>query len=160
MKILTTLSLTLLTFSLVAATLKVPIYTSINHEYIGDIIAKDTKYGLLLSPNLKGLTPGVHGFHVHQHPSCDHGSMDAGAHLDPSNTGKHLGPYNDKGHLGDLPALTVNSDGVANLPVVAPRLKTADIKEHALMIHVGGDNYSDNPKLGGGGDRFACGVVK
>ncbi|MRR17699.1 MAG: superoxide dismutase [Cu-Zn] SodC1, partial [Deltaproteobacteria bacterium] len=31
----------------------------------------------------------------------------------------------------------------------------------SLMIHVGGDNYSDVPeKLGGGGGRLACGVVK
>jgi len=29
------------------------------------------------------------------------------------------------------------------------------------MVHVGGDNYSDNPEaLGGGGARMACGVIK
>jgi Cu-Zn family superoxide dismutase len=28
------------------------------------------------------------------------------------------------------------------------------------MIHVGGDNMSDQPKpLGGGGARYACGVI-
>ena len=31
----------------------------------------------------------------------------------------------------------------------------------ALMIHAGGDNYSDEPKpLGGGGARVACGVIR
>lgn len=45
--------------------------------------------------------------------------------------------------------------------MVAPRLKLADVKQHALMIHVGADNYSDTPKpLGGGGGRMVCGVVK
>jgi len=46
--------------------------------------------------------------------------------------------------------------------VVAPRLKTLDeVKGKALMIHVGGDNMSDSPQpLGGGGERFACGVIK
>ena len=26
------------------------------------------------------------------------------------------------------------------------------------MVHAGGDNYSDEPKLGGGGKRVACGT--
>jgi len=45
--------------------------------------------------------------------------------------------------------------------VVSPRLKKLDeVKNRALMIHVGGDNYSDKPEsLGGGGARYACGVI-
>jgi superoxide dismutase, Cu-Zn family len=44
---------------------------------------------------------------------------------------------------------------------VAPHLPVADVKGHSIMIHVGGDNYSDQPApLGGGGARFACGVVE
>jgi Cu-Zn family superoxide dismutase len=47
------------------------------------------------------------------------------------------------------------------MPVLAPRLKVADIKGRSLMIHAGGDNYSDLPvKLGGGGARIACGVIR
>jgi len=75
-------------------------------------------------------------------------------------TGKHLGPYAD-GHLGDLPALFVTEDGKATYPVVAPRIKSlSEIKGKALMVHVGGDNHADHPQpLGGGGARFACGVI-
>lgn len=82
-------------------------------------------------------------------------------HLDPQNTGKHEGPEG-AGHLGDLPALVVNNDGKATDAVIAPRLKSLDeIKDKALMVHVGGDNMSDQPKpLGGGGERYACGVIK
>ncbi|EYI84763.1 superoxide dismutase, partial [Salmonella enterica subsp. enterica serovar Heidelberg str. N18413] len=52
--------------------------------------------------------------------------------------------------------------GIATEPVTAPRLKSLDeVKDKALMIHVGGDNMSDQPKpLGGGGTRYACGVIK
>jgi len=128
---------------------------------VGTITAQETKYGLLFTPHLAGLTPGVHGFHVHVNPSCDDNGTAAGGHLDPMNTGKHLGPYNDNGHLGDLPALFVDKDGTATMPVLAPRLKLADIMNHSLMIHEGGDNYSDTPaKLGGGGGRMVCGVIK
>lgn len=87
-------------------------------------------------------------------------ALAAGGHYDPANTGKHEGPYGN-GHLGDLPALAVATDGMATLPVLAPRLKVADIKGRSLMIHAGGDNYADTPApLGGGGARAACGVVK
>ena len=42
-----------------------------------------------------------------------------------------------------------------------PHLTVADVKGHSIMIHVGGDNYSDQPApLGGGGARIACGVVE
>jgi Cu-Zn family superoxide dismutase len=135
---------------------------------IGIITASDSKYGLILTPQLMDLAPGLHGFHVHDKPDCSHAMKDgkavpalaAGGHYDPAATGKHEGPYGN-GHLGDLPALYVAADGKATLPVLAPRLKTADIAGKSLMIHAGGDNYADAPAaLGGGGARMACGVVK
>ncbi|GAB3546951.1 superoxide dismutase family protein [Noviherbaspirillum agri] len=135
---------------------------------IGTVAVSDSKHGLVLTPSLRGLKPGVYGFHVHQNPSCDPKEKDgkmvaalgAGGHLDPAGANKHGAPWGD-GHLGDLPALYVDSDGNASQPVLAPRLKTADLAGRSLMIHAGGDNYSDNPApLGGGGARMACGVVK
>ena len=135
---------------------------------IGTVTASDSKYGLLLTPQLGELTPGMHGFHVHEKPDCSHAmqagkdvpALAAGGHYDPAKTGKHEGPYGN-GHLGDLPPLFVAADGKATMPVLAPRLKVADIKGRSLMIHAGGDNYSDSPApLGGGGLRVACGVVK
>lgn len=114
-------------------------------ENIGEITVSETPYGLLFTPHLNGLTPGIHGFHVHTNPSCMPGMKDgkevpalmAGGHLDPEKTGKHLGPYNDKGHLGDLPGLVVNADGTATYPLLAPRLKSlSELKGHSLMIHI------------------------
>ena len=135
---------------------------------IGAVTATDSQYGLILVPQLRDLAPGIHGFHVHQNPDCGHAMKDgkqvaalaAGGHLDPLKTGKHEGPYGE-GHLGDLPALYVGADGRATLPVLAPRLKVVDIKGKSLMIHAGGDNYSDIPEvLGGGGARIACSAIK
>ena len=133
----------------------------------GKVTLEDTAYGLLITPDLTGLPAGVHGFHVHANPSCapaaNNGvataALGAGGHWDPEKSSAHLGPYG-KGHKGDLPALYVNADGKANYPVLAPRLKVADLSGHALMVHAGGDNHSDHPAmLGGGGARMACGVV-
>ena len=91
----------------------------------------------------------------------DRGLEFAPTHYDPQHTGKHEGPLG-AGHLGDLPLLVVNDAGVADQPIIAPRLKTlAEVKGKALMVHVGGDNMADSPQpLGGGGERFACGVIK
>ena len=67
-----------------------------------------------------------------------------------------------KGHLGDLPVLVVAADGTATEAVTAPRITDPSRLEGlALMIHAGGDNYSDQPKaLGGGGARLACGIIE
>jgi Cu-Zn family superoxide dismutase len=135
---------------------------------IGMVKIEETQYGLLFTPQLKSLPPGIHGFHVHQNGSCASAMKDgkpsaaeaAGGHFDPAKTGKHLGPYGN-GHLGDLPAIYVNADGTATYPVLAPRIKKlSEIDGHALMVHAGGDNHADMPApLGGGGARMACGVI-
>ena len=86
-------------------------------------------------------------------------SLGAGGHFDPNSTGVHQGPQG-QGHLGDLPVLYVDAKGNATRASWAPRLKTSDLAGRAIIIHSGGDNYSDVPKkLGGGGSRVACGLV-
>jgi Cu-Zn family superoxide dismutase len=136
-------------------------------EPIGNVTLTPTDYGVLLTPDLRGLSPGIHGFHVHENGSCEPAEKDglqvaglaAGGHYDPEKTLRHAGPYGD-GHLGDLPALTADSDGRATLPLLAPRLRLQDFSSRALVIHSGGDNYADTPSpLGGGGTRIACGII-
>ncbi|MDP1573704.1 MAG: superoxide dismutase family protein [Coxiellaceae bacterium] len=134
--------------------------TKPDHQKIGDIIFKNKKNGLMIFPDLKGLPPGEHGFHLHEYASCDNAGMAAGGHYDPLQLKKHLGPYH-QGHQGDLPKLFVDKNGIAHHPSFAPHLAEKNICGHAVMIHAGGDNYSDEPKpLGGGGERIACGFVK
>lgn len=138
-------------------------------ESIGSVKIESNEYGLVFRPQLSGLEPGAHGFHVHAKGSCDPAEKDgetiaagaAGGHWDPKNTGKHDEPWGD-GHMGDLPALMVDQNGKAEQPVLAPRQKSlGDIKGLALMVHKGGDNHSDQPQpLGGGGARVACGVIE
>lgn len=135
---------------------------------VGQVTVSESKYGLVFTPSLAGLPPGVHGFHLHQNGSCDSIKKDgemvpagaAGGHYDPAKTNTHGTPWGD-GHLGDLPPIYVQSDGSATQPVLAPRLTIADLKGRTLMIHAGGDNHADHPApLGGGGSRISCGVIK
>lgn len=138
-------------------------------ETIGSILVKDhDDDGVVFIPDLSGLTPGLHGFHIHQNGDCAAAMKEgekvlggaAGGHFDPENTGEHNVPWSEDGHEGDLPALFVDEDGTATHPVFAPELERDDIEGKAIIIHAGGDNYSDTPKkLGGGGERVACGVI-
>lgn len=136
-------------------------------EPVGVVQLADSDYGLLITPQLSGLPPGIHGLHIHANPACGPAEKEgrvvpglaAGGHFDPQATGHHEGPY-QAGHLGDLPPLYVDDQGSATTPILAPRLTLQQVVDHALMIHQGGDNFSDTPSpLGGGGPRLACGVI-
>ncbi len=128
----------------------------------------DVHPGVVVVTDLAGLPPGLHGFHIHEKGDCSPvvkdgkagPAMAAGGHYDPEKTGKHLGP--DKGgHKGDLPVLSVGPDGKAKEKFTIKDLTAKEVKGRAVMIHAGGDNYSDEPlPLGGGGARIACGVFK
>ncbi|MBC3875641.1 superoxide dismutase family protein [Undibacterium flavidum] len=135
---------------------------------VGKITVTESKYGLVLTPAMQGLKPGLHGFHVHQTGSCEPKEKDgkmvpagaAGGHYDPAGSNVHGTPWGD-GHLGDMPALFVDENGSATHAVLAPRLKLSDLAGRSIMIHAGGDNHADHPAmLGGGGARVSCGVVK
>src|SRR5690606_18489614 len=85
---------------------------------LGSVSIEESAHGLVFTPQLKGLEPGVHGFHIHTNPSCDAAPKDgknapaeaAGGHWDPDKAGKHAAPWSEEGHRGDLPALYVNAD--------------------------------------------------
>jgi superoxide dismutase, Cu-Zn family len=138
-------------------------------DALGTVTISDGPGGAVFKTALKGLPPGAHGFHVHENGSCPPGNANgqpvpagaAGGHLDPQKSGKHEGPEGS-GHLGDLPVLQVGADGSANQSLTAPHIKSvAELRGKSVMIHAGGDNYSDQPApLGGGGARIACGVIE
>ena len=136
---------------------------------LGTVTITETPAGASFTADLHGLVPGEHGFHVHATGDCGPApdaqgqvmaGQAAGGHWDPVGTKMHHGPEGN-GHLGDLPVLTVAADGTAKVTVVAPNIKDlGQLSGKALMVHAGGDNFSDQPKpLGGGGARVACGVI-
>ncbi len=139
-----------------------------NGPALGTVTITDEPDGVVIVTNLHGLPPGKHGFHIHEKPDCGPVSKDgkvthagaAGGHYDPDKTGKHLGPGGG-GHKGDLPVLTVGADGTAKETLRVKGVKSEDFKNRAIMIHEGGDNYSDTPApLGGGGARIGCGILQ
>lgn len=134
-------------------------------EAIGKIEISGKDGGISLNINVKGIAAGPHGFHLHEKGSCEAGEKDgkkvaalgAGGHYDPAGAKAHKGPHGD-GHKGDLPVLTATDAGITAV-VTAEHVTLDDVKGRALVIHEGGDNYTDEPANGGGAGRIACGVI-
>jgi Cu-Zn family superoxide dismutase len=152
--------------------LSIPMY-AVTKEGIGDsigrVVVTEFPDGLEFRPALTGLLHGLHGFHVHENPDCspavapESGGMvpakAAGGHWDPEGNARHNAPWED-GHFGDLPALYVDRENVAEHPVFKTNMRLDDLPGHALIVHHGGDNYKDDPvPNGGGGPAVACGVI-
>lgn len=137
-------------------------------ETLGKATFYNTSEGLKICVKASHISSGQHGFHIHQNADCSASSKNgklekagnAGGHYDPLASYHHDGPYGS-GHKGDLPPLYANESGNIDMCIVAPRLKINDILNRSVIIHAGGDNFSDYPHaLGGGGERIACGIIK
>lgn len=137
-------------------------------QKIGYVFLFDTEDGLAIeSSGLRIPRDGYHGMHIHEFGDLTPSTKpdgekvrggNAGQHYDPDNSGYHDGPYGS-GHRGDLPKILVRNGEWSGF-VVAPRLSLAEVKDRALIIHSGGDNYSDSPKPNGGGmSRIIGGVI-
>ena len=111
-----------------------------------------------------GLSPGVHGVHLHMTGACDAPEFtSAGGHLNPG--GHQHGSDNPAGaHLGDLPNVTVGNAGTGTVTATLPGSREAvlaqlfDADGTAIVVHANADDYRTDPS-GNSGGRIACGVL-
>jgi len=115
-----------------------------------------------VSAKLTGLTPGGHGFHVHEKGDCSASDgTSAGGHFNP--TGKpHGDPATPDHHAGDMPMLQADASGNATLTTdlagVTIGSGTTDIIGKSVIVHKDADDYKTQP-TGNSGARVACGVI-
>ena len=121
--------------------------------------------GVRLQVEVSGLTPGLHGFHIHAVGRCEPpGFTTAGGHFNPD--GKQHGHENPAGpHAGDLPNLQVGPDGTGRADLVTSDVTlgpgTHSLFQPAgtsLVIHADPDDEHTDP-AGNSGARVACGVI-
>jgi len=132
---------------------------------LGTVTIIETMAGVLLNVKLKGLPPGVHGFHVHETGKCEGDFSSAGGIYNP--LGAKHGFLNDEGPMvGDLNNLIVGAGGEVEVELVSPfvTLNTAaeeslfDADGSALVIFERADDHQSEPE-GNAGQRIACGIV-
>ena len=126
----------------------------------GTLSFEDSADGVSLAINASGLTPGVHGVHLHAVGKCDGPEFEsAGAHWNP--TSRKHGRDNPEGaHLGDLANIEigVNGSGKSVVAVGATQNALADADGTSLVIHADPDDYKTDPS-GNSGSRIACAVI-
>jgi len=121
--------------------------------------------GVLIRVEATGLTPGLHGVHVHAVGKCDSPAFtSAGGHFNPANK-KHGLKSTDGAHAGDLPNMLVAKDGTGRFEALtdlitlrAGSLSVFDTDGSAIVVHAGADDTTPDP-TGNSGDRVACGPI-
>lgn len=108
-----------------------------------------------------GLTPGKHGFHVHEFGdiTSEDGSS-AGGHFNPEGK-KHGGPDDDDRHVGDLGNITANEDGMAEISITDSAVQLSgphSIIGRSIVVHAKADDLKSQPS-GDAGGRIAAGVI-
>lgn len=110
--------------------------------------------------DITGLTPGKHGFHIHEFGDCSAAdASSAGSHFNPMKK-PHGAPDAAERHAGDLGNLEADSTGKAHLELKDSMLKLSgedSILGRGVIVHEKADDWSQ--PTGNAGGRLACGVV-
>jgi len=133
---------------------------------VGTATLTSVEGGVKVAVSVTGVSPGLHGFHVHATGACTAPDFkSAGGHFNPG--AKEHGLDNPKGsHAGDMPNLTVGADGTGKAEVVA-RGATLGAGAGslfpeggtAIVLHASADDLKSDP-AGNAGARIACGVIE
>uniref|UniRef100_A0A915Q119 Superoxide dismutase [Cu-Zn] n=1 Tax=Setaria digitata TaxID=48799 RepID=A0A915Q119_9BILA len=147
------------------------LYANNTNSICGNICFQQNAKGgpTIITGNIKGLTPGLHGFHVHQFGDIRKSCISAGPHFNPF--GKtHGGPTDIEKHVGDLGNIMVDSDGTAHVDISSNHIQLMgphSIIGRSIVVHANpddfgrgvGDKREESLKTGNAGSRIACGVI-
>lgn len=117
--------------------------------------------GVRIVADVEGLTPGKHGFHVHEFGDCSApDAASAGGHFNPTKK-KHGGPEYLERHVGDLGNIVADQNGHGKYDRVDRIIKLEgpeSIIGKSIIIHALADDYTTQPS-GNAGGRVACGII-
>ncbi|MDB6063459.1 MAG: superoxide dismutase [Verrucomicrobiaceae bacterium] len=127
----------------------------------GTVVFSEHDGKVLVEGDIKDLTPGLHGFHIHEKGDCSAADgTSAGGHFNPTGA-QHGSPTSGAHHVGDMPMLIADANGRAKLHVELESLALqgdTSIIGKAVIIHANADDFQTQP-TGNSGGRVACGVI-
>ena len=127
----------------------------------GTIRFREVADGVQVEGEISGLTPGKHGFHIHELGDCTApDASSAGDHFNPTNKPHGAADSRDR-HVGDMGNIEADSSGVAKLNYLDHILSLVGPKSiigRAVVVHADPDDLHSQPS-GNSGTRVACGVI-
>ena len=138
--------------------------TSPDSPVSGTATFEDTDKGLAVNVEVMNVSPGLHGFHIHEKGSCDDKGNAAGGHYNPAGVQHGLLPKDGftGAHAGDFGNIEVGADGKGTLQLVVPDLTIQggkyDVAGHAVILHEKEDDFGQ--PTGNAGGRIGCGVIE
>jgi Cu-Zn family superoxide dismutase len=127
----------------------------------GVVTFNKTVDGIKIVADMEGLSPGKHGFHIHEFGDCTApDAVSAGGHFNPDNM-PHGAPSDMERHVGDLGNLEANEEGMAHYERTDNLISLSgphSIIGLSVVVHAGEDDLTSQPS-GNAGPRVACGVI-
>jgi len=128
----------------------------------GTVTFTEVADGVQVQAEIRGLSPGKHGFHVHEFGDCSAAdASSAGAHFNPTNK-PHAGPDAAERHVGDMGNVEADASGTAKLSYLDHDMSLANdqrsIIGRSVVVHAKADDLKSQP-AGDSGARIACGVI-
>lgn len=132
-------------------------------DVAGTVTFTQTGEGVVIEASISGVTPGLHGIHLHEKGDCSADDFTStGGHFNPTGD-PHGGPNDSIRHAGDFGNITVGADGSGYLELLSDMLSVEPTAENtvigrAVILHEGEDDLESQP-TGAAGARLACGTV-
>jgi Cu-Zn family superoxide dismutase len=131
------------------------------NDVTGIITFTSTEQGIKIVADVKGLSKGKHGFHIHEYGDCSSADgSSAGGHFNPERK-SHGSPSDMTRHMGDMGNLEADNTGTAHLEYTDPMISLDgdhSIVGRSIIIHKSEDDLKTQP-TGNAGSRVACGVI-
>ncbi len=137
------------------------IYPTVGNKTHGIVTFTKVDAGIKVVADIEGLTPGKHGFHIHQYGDCsDPKGKSAGGHFNPDGV-KHAGHTSAVRHVGDFGNIVAGKNGKAHIEFVDHLISFEgphNIIGRGVVIHGGADDLVSQPS-GNAGPRVGCGSI-
>lgn len=138
--------------------------TTADSKVSGTIDLTDTPEGLKISASFQNVSPGKHGFHIHENGACGEAGKAAGGHFNPMSVSHGLLAKDgfEHAHAGDFGNVEVAADGTGKFETVLKGL-TLQGGDHpvagkAFILHEKEDDFSQ--PTGNAGGRIGCGQIR
>lgn len=143
-------------------TAKCVLYPTQGNQATGHVSFTAVSGGVHIVADLEGLTPGDHGFHIHEFGDCSApDASSAGGHFNPSKK-PHGSPNTVERHAGDLGNITADANGKAHYDRIDEVIELNGentIIGRSIIVHAKADDFTTQP-TGNSGSRVACGVIE